>query len=803
MASNSGANLRVRISADLADIKQGLGLLRGELAKVKADAAKAAPDTGVWTAGISKIRQELGNLAGAYVGIQTITGGIRSLFDALDRADRIGELAAQAGVSTEELSKLAYGAQFSGVQIESLTDSMVKLNRGLFTNEPLLKKIGITTRDSAGNFRSASDLVKDLSDVFQQLPDGPEKAALAVKLFGKSGADIIPFLNEGRNALEEYGAEAERTGNVIKQGASNASAEFRDNLDRLKATMAGLANETVRNLVPAIAQYAQTAVAAGEGANVAAEGGKFLSTVLKILASGAIVVKNVVEGLTNVIGFLGTVATNVADLMAGTLIRSMSVFSNAARGLLTGKNPIDVFGDAIKDAIVVLRQNKAALSSTWTSIQGGFMAAKDGIAESAKDIADIGKLFAGAEAEAKKATDAIGNGSDQASPAAQKLLDTLRQLLDTGGGNGNGGSKTKDKIDQLTASTELLQDAAKRALDSLDKQFEDQKIGIADYYGKRVALQQQLIDLQIEQLQGELAVSKELDKRRSLEEQIIILQRDRQGIAVDAAREQEKAEKELNKTKLEGYRNQLSGLTGGLSAVEGSISAQMQAGSLGYVEGERRLQEVRKQTLEQLRALRAEQAAYVASLAPGDPNMAAAQEGLLGIDTAIANVTTSMQQMRQDTMDVGVSALGSFFSNLRDGAMSAAEAFRSLVGDFAKGIGPGHGQAAGQRGGQPVWRWQDRGPGSSAGRGRAVQRCHGNHHRRWDHRLRCKPAEQVGAGADIGGDHADDRQLDGQLWRRARGRPRRWAEADTQRHQPDGVRGRAALPRRRHRGPPE
>ena len=34
-------NLRVRISADLADIKQGLGLLRGELAKVKQQSAQA------------------------------------------------------------------------------------------------------------------------------------------------------------------------------------------------------------------------------------------------------------------------------------------------------------------------------------------------------------------------------------------------------------------------------------------------------------------------------------------------------------------------------------------------------------------------------------------------------------------------------------------------------------------------------------------------------------------------------------------------------------------------------------------
>ena len=70
MASDRGVDLRVRVSADLADIKQGLGLLRGELAKVKADAARAAPDAASWSNGIGAARAELGNLAGAYVGVQ-------------------------------------------------------------------------------------------------------------------------------------------------------------------------------------------------------------------------------------------------------------------------------------------------------------------------------------------------------------------------------------------------------------------------------------------------------------------------------------------------------------------------------------------------------------------------------------------------------------------------------------------------------------------------------------------------------------------------------------------------------------
>ena len=66
--SNS-PNLRVRISADLQDIKQGLGLLRGELARVKEDAGKALPDTKNFENGLRRLKGLVGGLfAGVTAG---------------------------------------------------------------------------------------------------------------------------------------------------------------------------------------------------------------------------------------------------------------------------------------------------------------------------------------------------------------------------------------------------------------------------------------------------------------------------------------------------------------------------------------------------------------------------------------------------------------------------------------------------------------------------------------------------------------------------------------------------------------
>ena len=692
MATSGGANLRVRISADLDDIKKGLGLVRGDLAKIKRAGDNSAPSTDKWNTAIGSIRKQL-------AGIVTIYGSLRAVRWYTDQADQAANLAGRLRLATksqQEFESAYRGTYQIAQQSSSEWEAIIGLYASLaqttgMSQQGVLALTKVISQSFQVSGASAQEASNGLRQIQQALAGGTLRAeefntiidtsprivqALADH-FQISFGEVRKYVNDGKVSSREF-AEA----------MLDASGDIQDDFDQLPVTVSR-ATQQVRNSLLAMVGDTDSATGASND-----------------LATGILDLARTLESPEVMSGFR-TFVGGVAGVI-GALVKLMSTTANVTKFI--GEELAARFSGPAADDTVRVEERIERLKRTMKAVQNSSsfnpikqldilnaseLIPKDFVSKNETVLARLqgeldkenAKLEIGIKLRelAAQAQKKIGDTAAAAAPSVDELLEGMKS---GGGGSSKGkaGSKTKDKIDQLTASTELLQDAAKRALDSLDKQFEDQKIGIADYYGKRVALQQQLIDLQIEQLQGELAVSKELDKRRNLEEQIIILQRDRQGIAVDAAREQEKAEKELNKTKLEGYRNQLSGLTGGLSAMEGSISAQMQAGSLGYVEGERRLQEVRKQTLEQLQALRAEQAAYVASLAPGDPNMAAAQEGLLGIDTAIANVTTSMQQMRQDTMDVGVSALGSFFSNLRDGAMSAAEAFRSLVADFAKGI---------------------------------------------------------------------------------------------------------------------
>ncbi len=52
----------------------------------------------------------------------------------------------------------------------------------------------------------------DVAEALSRMPEGAEKTALAIAVFGRSGANLMPFLNSGRDGLAEMGAEAERLG---------------------------------------------------------------------------------------------------------------------------------------------------------------------------------------------------------------------------------------------------------------------------------------------------------------------------------------------------------------------------------------------------------------------------------------------------------------------------------------------------------------------------------------------------------------------------------------------------------------
>ena len=171
---------------------------------------KIADSTGSLEEKFNKVGESVKKFAevlGVSLGAKEIIDRVKETTEAFDA---LGKEAAKVGVGVEALQKLKYAAGFASVSSEELDKALTKVSVGI-TNladgtdaaAQTLRALGVNGGDSA-----AAALDK-IADRFAKMPDGAQKTAEAVALFGeKIGVNLIPLLNGGAKALHEAGDEA-------------------------------------------------------------------------------------------------------------------------------------------------------------------------------------------------------------------------------------------------------------------------------------------------------------------------------------------------------------------------------------------------------------------------------------------------------------------------------------------------------------------------------------------------------------------------------------------------------------------
>jgi TP901 family phage tail tape measure protein len=173
----------------------------------------------------------------------------------LNAADEMGKAAAKLGVPVEELSRLRHAADMSGVSVGSLDSGLRTLSRNMAQGSKAFDQIGVSVRDADGNMRDTKDVMNDVADALARMPDGAEKTALAMRFFGKSGADLIPMLNGGAAALDQMRAEADALGLTISAETAASAANFNDNVTRLTRTLTSFGRILAAELAPYLEQF--------------------------------------------------------------------------------------------------------------------------------------------------------------------------------------------------------------------------------------------------------------------------------------------------------------------------------------------------------------------------------------------------------------------------------------------------------------------------------------------------------------------------------------------------------------------
>ena len=201
-------------------------------------------------------------------GVLSVAGAVTMLSKALDTMDQLDEMSEKTGVSVEALSKLRFAGESVGTTTEQLGGGLRKLAKlmgeaagGSDEATGIFKTMGVSFKDASGNLRSTDKVLEDLAERFSGYADGPAKAALAMKLFGKSGEDMIPILNLGKQGLSDSATEADRLGVTLGGDAAKAAADFNDGMKKLGLTAEAASQALLSKLLPSLTQIVQELLA--------------------------------------------------------------------------------------------------------------------------------------------------------------------------------------------------------------------------------------------------------------------------------------------------------------------------------------------------------------------------------------------------------------------------------------------------------------------------------------------------------------------------------------------------------------
>ncbi|MGR9252747.1 hypothetical protein [Rhizobium leguminosarum] len=233
---------------------------------VQADFAKFGQSLGAFGNSLQTMGKRL---ALAFAGVTTVTtaaaAGLANLAKSgADAADAAGKAAQAAGLQIDAYGRLAFAAEQNDVAAEAFGAAMSKLNKAIGEaatggKEAAAKfsALGVSIKDTHGRLRPTEDIVRDLAGAFAKLPDGAKKSALAINLFGKSGASLLPFLNEGKQGLIDLGAQAEQLGIVFTDAESNIGDAMGDALAEVSRASQGIGNKIGLLFAPAITAAAE------------------------------------------------------------------------------------------------------------------------------------------------------------------------------------------------------------------------------------------------------------------------------------------------------------------------------------------------------------------------------------------------------------------------------------------------------------------------------------------------------------------------------------------------------------------
>jgi len=215
-----GDDVKVKFGGDFSDVPKG------------ADAAAKQAGTAIQ----NSFADAASKASKMFLGAFAVSSIVSSIYSGMREAGsyflELGNTIKKTGANAEDLQVLGKAGKESGVGLDSIANALVKTNkflneatRGSTSQLETLNRLGFATDAVTVKNLKATDVIYKLADEIKRTGDATAYTEDIIKIFGKSGADLIPILTEGSDKFKEI-AESTRlfTAEEIKAGAAAEKA---------------------------------------------------------------------------------------------------------------------------------------------------------------------------------------------------------------------------------------------------------------------------------------------------------------------------------------------------------------------------------------------------------------------------------------------------------------------------------------------------------------------------------------------------------------------------------------------------
>jgi hypothetical protein len=366
MATKVGS-LEIEIAANIARLTQDFAAAKNEVKKSTGEIS------GVVIQMQKDIEQSMSGITNSMKALKGIAelGGIaivgEKIFELGKQAAEYGEMIEQAshktGIAVGELQGLKFAADLSGVSFEALEKGLGKLARAMMEAQQGNKSISAAFESVGIDASKLKDMkVEDvlalIADKFHGTEDGAAKTAIAMQLFGRAGAEMIPMLDKGSGNIAELTKKAQDLGLILDEDSIAKSAAFNQELKTLSAQTKMAAISFGMDMMPAIKSVTDAmsgALAPGSFLNDVFKG---LGIALQVLVVSLTLTWQVMEQWTAVIA--GAIVT-MGNVINAVLHFDWSGIKSAwTKGMQDIKTVVDQYTDDMRNTINKAKEGMTA-----------------------------------------------------------------------------------------------------------------------------------------------------------------------------------------------------------------------------------------------------------------------------------------------------------------------------------------------------------------------------------------------------------------------------------------------------------